>query len=662
MADVPAVLLIGDSMVNGGAPGVQGATTSTATTEVETFGDQELMTVVPSDSSGIPNASTLGWYPWFDLGYGTPNYTTASSTSTSVTVTPNPGWATDEHKGKLVSTVNATTIGFGNRTWITANTSDTLTVSSWTSAPTAGIQVMIGDGAWRDYHPAAGWLAPIELGLVAANRSGSSPQSLGLGVGPDAGLIHRLMEIYPSAPRFQLAKYGAAGTTVTDWYTGGALRTTFEAWLATVNSAWTALASGNTLVWDLIVIDNSQRDVLDWGPAPGGGGNPSNALLYQARLQAWITYLRTTLGNASAKVILVNHDLDINAEDSPNGTGWANARHRDVAAADSLVRTISLEGQRLRGADPGYGLPTEKNKFYAASVYWDQYATKVADAYSMALAGTASASSGGFPVYLLLGDSIAVGQVNETFTGQLNSPTLTGTERPAAQGIWNPTTGAIEPYDLGDNSNTSGTVVATGGPEFSLMVELEKIHPDGFALVKRASNSSALVQELTAYVGTGSQGGVWVRSTSSEHWDALEADVQGALQYINTITAKQGDVRGAFVILGTNDAATIGGGAAFAQALPGFVSDLREVFGTRTSGAALPVIWRKPQLATATAQPDDIRTIRAALEAYALTDDQFSLVNVDDLERDATDNIHETPDSTILDGQRLSWALAAITL
>jgi hypothetical protein len=63
-----------------------------------------------------------------------------------------------------------------------------------------------------------------------------------------------------------------------------------------------------------------------------------------------------------------------------------------------------------------------------------------------------------------------------------------------------------------------------------------------------------------------------------------------------------------------------------------------------------------------TALPDEILAIRAALEARATADDQLVLVNVDDLERDATDDIHETPESTIIDGQRMVASIKTIAL
>jgi len=54
--------------------------------------------------------------------------------------------------------------------------------------------------------------------------------------------------------------------------------------------------------------------------------------------------------------------------------------------------------------------------------------------------------------------------------------------------------------------------------------------------------------------------------------------------------------------------------------------------------------------------------VRAALADYAAVDAQFEVVNVDDLERLSTDNIHETPESAIIDGQRLVAALQTVAI
>jgi hypothetical protein len=658
MATVPSVLLIGDYMVHGGSPGLRATVSPAGLTTLQEFRDFETLRVVPSDAAtGAPTATSLNWFPWFDGGYGATDYTMSAATSTTITASGSPGWTVDEHVNKYVTVMNATLIGFQARGFITSNTADTLTISAWVngSTPTGTPSFFISQGAWRDYHPAPGWVTIPEISAVdySAKRGGSSWQALGNGVGPDAGLIHRLWSIHNSSPYFQLSKYASVATT-RSWATAGSgIRSAFETFKASMDTAWTTLANGDTLSWDLIVLDQSQRDVLSWAGAPG------NVATYKADLEAWIAYLRTTLGNASAGIVLVNHDEAINV---PLFTGTANIIHQSVAEDGTNIRTVSMAGERLCGSDTGYGLPAETKAHYSASTYWGSYSTKIAKAYELQLAGAAAAYDGGIPLYILIGDSIAVGQIQTAYLTQLDSPTLTAGPRGSEQGIFNRGSGAVEAYDFATNSNTSGTTGAYGGPEVSLMHELELLHPDGFVLIKRASNSSALATELTAYVGTGSEGGIWTSAASGEHWDELEADYAATLQYINTTLGKQADLKGVFVILGTNDAASAGGGAAFTNALPGFVSEIRSTFQTRTSGPDVPIIWRKPQLDTATAIYDEAYEIRRALDAYAVTDAKFSVVNVDALERNVTDDIHETPESSIIDGQRLVASLADVAV
>lgn len=659
MANVPGILIIGDGQVQGGASfGVDTRTSSIGVSAVQTFLDLVLNRVTPSsETTGIPNAATLGWYPWFDRSAESTFHSVASSTSTTVTVSGSP-WTTDQWAGRTIGIINLTLVGFESFVAVVSNTANTITVSSWPGGtPAAGRLFVLGQGRWTDYHPATGHVyIPTEVG-TRLPRGGSCVASGGKGIGPDAGLIRQLLEhTYPTAPYFQIAKFADPSKTVGGWGTAATgVRTSFETLHDDMDSGWTALANGNTLVWDLVIWDVSQADVTDWA------SNPLHYLSYQASLEAAIAYLRTELGNASLKVILVCHDNAINNVVMPSGTLLANRIHRTISAADANVRCVSMQGLRTAGTTT-YGTVTENRPYYAAAEYWTNYATRVRQAYDMMIAGTAPAYVGGLPTYLFIGDSICVGAFNSTYTDALASPTLTSGPRSAAQMIFNAIDVVGEAYDVGDNSNTSGTTGINAGPECSMMVELEAIHPDGFLLIKRGSSSSSLIAEFAAYTGTGTAGGRWSHSVASEHWDALEDLFAAAENWSWTTQGKPLDLKACFVILGTNDGATDGGGALFAAELATFIDDLRTTFSTRTSGTDLPVIWRKPQLNYQTAITDEIVAIRAALDAYADTDPQFSLVNVDDLERLSSDNIHETGGSAMIDGQRLVEAMAAIAI
>ena len=84
------------------------------------------------------------------------------------------------------------------------------------------------------------------------------------------------------------------------------------------------------------------------------------------------------------------------------------------------------------------------------------------------------------PIYLLIGDDLIVGKhCDETFTGALESPTLTNTARSTDQRIYDRSTTSVVAYNAHDNSNTSGTAPAAphaAGPDFSLTHRLYQRH------------------------------------------------------------------------------------------------------------------------------------------------------------------------------------------
>lgn len=666
MADVPAIAYIGSAMVQGGT-NPQAEVTSTASYETQALRDKDAHRVCPdSDTDGAPTAASLSWYPWFDGNAGTV-YIIASATSTTVTVTPDPGWTTDEWVGNKVTNNNLTGFGFRNKNiTVTANSSDTITVASWTSTPEVGSGVWFNEGQWKDVAMNGAWRTITEtLGAVTPTRSGASYAQGNQGAAPDQMLVRQLWKnVYPTSPYFQLWKYAHGTTTTGGWNDGGTERTPYTTDKARVDAAWTALANGNTLRWDYVVIDNSNNDVYSWRTS---GGTPANSLLYQADLEEMIAWLRSSsvFNNSTLKVILVNHDARLLNTTAPAGQGFANSAHQAIALADSNVRVCNLDGLELalRGADNA--TPTwqgEDPRYYSTSVFQREYPIELRKTIDLWEQGSAPNVDGAIPVYIMLGDSLTVGtHCDVTFTGALESPTLTNTARNSLQKIFNRSTGNVEAYDAHNNSNTSGTVNAIAGPEFSLTQQLYERHPDtGFVIIKRGSNSSTLIAAGTAY--SSGTGGRWSKAyASTEHYDELRADIENALQYINVTLEKQAELMGFFVSLGTNDQAVSGGGDLFTNELPVFVRNLRQDFGTHTSGKDTPVIWRKPQLNAGTAINAESLKVRAALEARAKADSQFRLMDVDDIEI-STDNVHETARGTIRVGERFDLELNHIAL
>jgi hypothetical protein len=664
--EVPAILIIGDSQVNGGTSAVDTRLSSAYASDADAFRDLRVGRIVPSDNTtGAATASTLDWYPWYDGRASDTYYTSSGGTSTTITATPDPGWTTNEHAGKVVTVTNAGVgspklyLGFLSVTAIVSNTSDTLTVASWESNPGADHQFWIAEGRWRDYHPFQGYLHPSEVSLTEATistRGGSAWAANGRGIGPDAGIMREFLDhVWTTTPYFQVAKYANAFTTP-DFASGESGATGLTTFLSSVNTAWSALTTDNTLKWELIVLDMSQADVLDWV------SNPTDATTYQTAVENAIAEIRDQTDD-DAVVILVNHEWSLNHVTSPFGTLIANRAHRAIAADDANVRCITLQNERVRGATTSYYLESENRSGYASSVYYGPYAKKVRKAYQALAAGTPVERSATVPVYLMIGDSLCAGQVNEAWASVNDSPTLTWDARNSEQGIWNDQTGMVEPYDLGDNSNTSGTINGAGGAEFSLLVELEKRHPEGFFVVKRGVGSSTLVANGTAYTGSGTSGGRWSKSYSiSEHYGDLGTLMSRVHQYCTVGLGRQADLSGVVVLLGTNDQAVNGGGDLFAAELETFVEDIRNDFSTRATGTALPFVWVMPQLDTETGRDDESRTIRDALRGLDEDDSQFEVINIDDLERNDTDNIHLTQKGYVLLGQRIATALAGIAI
>ena len=663
MAAVPGVMIIGDFQVHGGpSPTVNsGLSAFGAGDVVQNFPDKPMRVVPDNLVTGAPTAGIINWYPWFDGLRGAQLFAISNTgtDATHVRVTPSPGWALNQFaptatRTWTVSVVNSTGLGFLFRVNIVSNTADTLTLASSSPVATSANGCFVSDGRFSDYHALAGALVSTELGSVVSMRGGSTWQVLGQGVGPDAGLIRELLEhVYVSAPYFQLAKWGDPRPTTQAYEDGtGIARAPFQDVLGRINAAWAALGNGNTLFWDLLVLDMSQADVVDWAT------NPLHFLSYQTALTQTIAWFRSAaaLNNASMKVLIANHANEINNVTTPTGTLNANRIHRAVAAAGTNVRTFSLEGLPFRLPAPY--VPSANKNAYEPSAYWTDYPRIVRQGFELLLLGNPPNFDGAMPVYVLIGDSISVGPISEPFLTALNSPTMPTGPRDSRQKVYNRLNGAVETYDANDNSNTSGTVNANAGPECSMIVELMNRHPTtGCVVVKRGSNGSTLAANVSAYSGGGASGGRWDKAYN-EHYPELVIDIRAAMNIINQTLHKQADLRGIAVILGSNDQIINGGAAVFSASLPQFVADLRSDFSTRTSGPRLRIAWRVPQLGTSTSIAAESVAIRAAVRTLAGADPDFVAVNVDDLERNASDNLHETPDSSLEDGRRLALALA----
>lgn len=657
MATVPGVLLIGEYHLTGAGPLAPSTwIDGFGATRLDQLNDRKLLRVTPDDPvTGNPSAATLNWYPWYDPNYGPTLYFVASSTVTSITVSPSPGWTVNEWQSRVITLLNTAPIagvGFQKRLICTANTADTLTFATVAPdpAPLVGQAFRVGLGRFRDYHPAAGFLHISEIG-VPSSRSGSNAYGPS-GCGPDATLIRYLLEkVWTASPYFYLCKYILGGGLVGNFgdAPNNAQRAAVQAEVARMNAA--AAAQSNTIAWDTVVVDLSAWDLQ------ASGATPSIITSYATQLPQMIAWLRTTLGNANLRVVLVNHRSDLWGTTSPGGAPIYRAMHEAVAASDGNIGIVDMQSARVSwdgGATPG----TEA-KHYAQDDYFDM-GEKIGETIRSLQLGIPATPDNGMPIYLMLGDSIFVGEANALFTTNNDSVSISGPsapaslQRPANQKLWNRQLQTVAVYEPHSNSNTSGSVSASAGPDLSIMAELGQLHPDGFILVKRASNSSSLAQQLAAYVSGG--GGRWIKS-ANQHYTELLADFAGAVQYCNQILGRQADVRGAFVCLGTNDQQVAGGGAAFSAAIAQFCRDLWGDFGTRSSGRNFPIVWRRPQVDIPGAGASELAAVRAAVEAQADAERQFVFVDADDLERAIGDSFHEAPESALKVGRRFVAAL-----
>ena len=708
MATVPGVFLFGDYEMNGGQPGLTAdyAPDPLAAslgqglplTPLSAILDRELLQITPCAANGTPNAGTISCWPWYDGGADDPAnmlvVTGAGPTgnlATSATFTlggGSPGWhpTNNEWAGRLVSFCQldsgsggpmfpgAGGVTFRRRAVITANTADTVTYASGT-APQSGCIAFVGRGRFRDYHPAAGHLDSSEIGSSNSIRGGSTWYSGGQGVGPDATLVRRLLEdVYDTAPYFHLWKFATTGAMTTSWGDSprNASRTTLTSELARVVAAATAV--GNTIDWKHIIIDMQIVDAIY-----GATSLPNAANLvtyYQQSLTEFVAWLRSaSVFNApTATVHLMNNSTELyTVANLGAGVGAGSVAislmrgyTRDFARLDGNARVLEKQGAKV---GTGIAVPAEDPNSnandYALCEYF-RFGEQMSESIRIANLGIATEPTQGYPVYLMIGDSIAAGPATQAWVLASNSERISGptpgnTLRPSNQKVWVRGSLALAIYEPGVNSNTSGTLSASSGPDLSIMANLGELHPGGFALVKRASNGSTLGPNTTPYdPGTGGYGS-WLTG-EAEHYPLMLEDLGACFQYINETTGKQVDFRGAFVFLGTNDGAISGGGTTFADELEAFCELLWDDIATRTSGPRPPIVWRRPQLGVAGGITAELTLIRRALDLFAIRQDQFRVVDVDDLERDRGDNIHETPDSAVEDGDRMFAALQRIAL
>jgi hypothetical protein len=672
MATVPGVLYLSTYMGQGGNPPLFNI--APLGNQLKHMNDRELYRFVPMNSNGTQGS---GYKPWYDGSAGALlNVDEAGSSSTTIKVTPNPGWTTNEHVGKAATLVNPTAIlGISpQRVYsVGSNTSDTITIASGSITydgidPTAW-QVRLGTGRFTVYHAVTGFVGPLEGG-------GSAWQAAGTGIGPDVRMVPELAKrVYTTSPYFNFAKICTASALATHWILGGANRTSLLAELQKISAA--AALEGNVIRWECVVVDVADNDLAELAANPALV--TTHLINYQTNMTDLINWLRSSsvLQNTSAPYNFVSN-ANIKAQiTNPHPDLWGVG----AAGAAAFMRTgnFSIAGSLtgvglIEMADAAFAPLAEtpetcnlnaERKFYSFQSMID-FGEKSVTLLQRQLLGLSSAVAvNGFPLYFMGGDSIAVGPINPLWMANSASLTLigpgpTGTVKPEGQYIFNGVSNQFERYNANTNSNTSGTVNTQAGPEASVIAALALQHPNGFGLVKRASNGATLIRDVPYDPGSGGSGGRWAK-VSGEHYTQTLSLIASAKSFINSVYGKQADFRGCLFSIGHNDCVSPETGAAAAAALPTFCQDLWLDLTTRTSGKDFPIVFRRPQLEVAVNQ-SAMSTFRAALESLAKTKGQVRWFDVDDLERDRIDNLHETPESAIIQGRRAAAALVSASI
>jgi hypothetical protein len=653
MALTPAVLEIGDFHVQGGLPSMPLKFTinPTAVNRLTPFNDPRLLQFVPANSAGGEPASPA-FFPWYDGTASDTEYVVASTTATTVTVAGTP-WTTNQHQGRKLTLIGGFFENFENREFtVLSNTANQVTVSvPWGVAPANGSLFRIGTGQFQVYQPIPGALGITTMTPNRGLNGGSAWQAGGSGCGSDVAYVRGFAEkVWPSAPYFHCVKYAADGALGEVWGSGQSARTLFAAELPKIVAA--AAARGNTLDWKLIVIDVSAKDIqfpLTYATA------------FRANLAALVTWLKSpgVLNAPNAFVQIVMHHPRLFNVSAPGSAFFVRSEvlaYSRSPEANGKVSVIDMADARFASPTLTVGSPSEVGdpQYYIWNDYYRR-GEKIVDTYLAQTVGNTSVATNGKAVYLLIGDSISVGEMTPQWITELKAASLIGTTpgstvRPARQQVYNREANQLQTFDPLTNPNRSGTVGPNCGPIISITAELDKIHgANGFVMVPRGSGGSSLVNTTIAYNPASGGFGRWAKS-ANEHFQEMVADVRAAFALIFAAGFIP-DLRGIFVMLGDNDTYPGGQGAAFAAALRPFIEDLSD-FTTRTSGKPPAVVFRRPQPATSLGLEFERGVVRQAIMTAASTYPHVAWYDVDDLERSRVDNTHETPESGLENGRR----------
>lgn len=454
-------------------------------------------------------------------------------------------------------------------------------------------------GNWVQFFPVPGTQANGLLPLAYGDNwyEAGSPGNTGA-VTPCALLMHSLWERFGNQiapnPGFKVIKqafaagFGGAGGFKQG---GGAYAGT----LATVTNAATALAGGNTLDVRAIIIDCSTTDLFN------------NNLTYIVDAASFIDNIRASLDAlasvtcvATTPIILVNHHQDMLAT-TAQATRLLRRFTTQIADAKENVYVFDMnwavDWQQL-GVLQSPILPINQpaeelvNKRYYAPETYLQAGLRLGNFLNRIWAAAPPLSQGSaIPVVVMIGDSQFVGTIDPVLVLLTEQESLLGPDGGTVrdyQYVWDAQNEVIEAYDVMANSNTFGTVSQSlFGPDATFLKNMGKEFPNGVILFKYARNGVSLTLEANGAANAVEKDAATIWDDIAEQWMKFKT---ACLQSLGLSP----DCVGIVTDLGSNDEGTASAYNAFATKAGEFVDDIRELFGTRATGGALPVVWLQP--------------------------------------------------------------------
>jgi hypothetical protein len=464
-----------------------------------------------------------------------------------------------------------------------------------------------GAGAFVQFHPVPTGNPPgSELTNILPLAYGDNWYEGSANTGavtPCALLMHALWARYPSG--FKMLKFaqaqgfgGANGWGVNT--PGSAL----AAAIAELTLMAAALTGGDTLDVKAIIIDCSSTDLANVN------------VTYVDDAQNFIDIARSAVDGVAAvtcatttPIVIVNHHADM----LPIGTTASAIRlmrrlnaslvqdNDDVHLFDMGWATdwqsFGVTTLPPGGPPPfalGVNLPgvENPNKLYYSPETYLQAGARLGSFLMGVLAGAPPIPQGyAMPVVVMIGDSQFVGTIDTTNIltteqASLLGP-LGGTDRDY-QYVWNNNGGVVQAYDVMANSNTFGTVTTTYfGPDATFLKAMGAEFPNGVALFKYARNGVSLTLEANGTANAVEKDAATIWNDIRAAWMLFKAKV------LETYGVSP-DCVGIVTDLGSNDEGTASAYNAFATKAGEFVDDIRELFSTRATGGALPVVWLQP--------------------------------------------------------------------